>query len=51
MSKMQKTTAKKQYEDFLRNGELLDIFPHFSGDWGEDKEEFEIMFEQNKDLK
>jgi|GEM_PF-3566841 hypothetical protein len=45
---MKETTAKKQYQDFLMNEELLEIFPHFSGNWEEDKEEFEIMFEQNK---
>jgi hypothetical protein len=42
--------AKKLYDSLLKSGELLDMFPHFEGDWREDREEFNQMYELNKNL-
>lgn len=50
MSKSNKSKIKAQYDDFLKNGELLEMFPHFSGIWEEDKDDFEFMFEMNQDI-
>lgn len=42
--------AKILYNKLLKSGELLDMFPHFEGDWKEDREAFNEMYELNKDL-
>lgn len=42
--------AKKLYNELLNSGELLDMFPQFEGDWIEDREEFNQMYELNKDI-
>ena len=39
--------AKKEYEVFLKNGELLDIFPELSGSWKVDKK-ITLLWEQNQ---
>lgn len=42
--------AKKLYKKLLNSGELLDMFPQFEGNWKEDREEFNQMYELNKDI-
>lgn len=31
---------RKLYDSLLKNGELLELFPDFTGDWEEDKKAF-----------
>jgi hypothetical protein len=38
---------KEQYDILLKNGELLDMFPHFSKKWEKDKDEFISSWEES----
>lgn len=37
--------AKKQYNMLLKSGLLLELYPEMSGEWIEDKQEFERIYE------
>jgi hypothetical protein len=43
-------SAKGEYMVLLEMGELLDLYPHLTGDWGEDEKLFTQMFEANKEV-
>lgn len=40
-------TAKKEYNNLLENGELLEMYPELSGSWIKDKDKFTLIWEQN----
>lgn len=44
------SNGKKLYDYMLKNGELLEMFPHFEGKWQEDKRVFLEMYEANQNL-
>ena len=43
-------SAKGEYSMLLEMGELIDLYPHLTGDWKKDKDEFTKMWEANKDM-
>lgn len=47
---MSQEVAKKEYKILLENGELLDMFPHFTGQWSKDKKEFIQYQEMNEKI-
>lgn len=38
---------KKEYDLMLKNGDLLEMFPHATGVWDKDKDFFIQMFNSN----
>jgi hypothetical protein len=42
------TRAKAEYELLFETGELLDIFPNYTGVWKKDKKDFITYFELNE---
>lgn len=45
-----KSKVRDVYEALKQGGELEELFPEFTGVWEKDKEEFEIVFEENQSL-
>ena len=39
--------AKNEYDELLKNGELLELYPDLSGSWQKDKKSFTAAWEQN----
>ena len=39
--------VKKEYDNLLENGELLDIFPELTGSWRKDKNKFTVLWDKN----
>lgn len=39
--------AKNEYDELLKNGELLELYPDLSGSWQKDKNSFTAAWEQN----
>lgn len=39
--------AKKEYKELRESGDLYKMFPDFTGEWVEDRTEFEKMWEMN----
>jgi hypothetical protein len=44
------TSAKLEYTALSENGELLELFPNFSGTWAKDKSEFLKYHEMNEQI-
>ena len=42
--------AKKEYDILLKNEELLEMFPDFTGRWGKDKKAFLQYWESNQEI-
>ena len=42
--------AKRSYDNLLKSGELLEMFPMLEGEWKKDKEEFIEMYNLNQDI-
>jgi len=42
--------ARKEYDYLKRSGDLLELFPHFTGEWSDDKDDFLEMHFQNEDI-
>ena len=42
--------AKSEYRILLENGELLEMFPNFTGQWAKDKKEFIKFHEMNEEI-
>lgn len=47
---MSQEVAKREYRALLDSGELLDIFPDFTGVWSKDKKEFIRYQEMNEQV-
>jgi hypothetical protein len=43
-------SAKGEYEVLLKSGDLLTMYPGFSGEWEEDERIFTRLWEQNQEL-
>jgi len=43
-------SAKGEYEVLLKSGDLLSMYPGFTGEWEEDGKLFTKMWEQNQEL-
>lgn len=41
------TTLKKVYDEFLKSGDLLELFPQMTGVWNKDKFLFQEQYEEN----
>lgn len=47
---MPQETAKREYKLLQEAGELLDLFPDFTGQWSKDKKEFIRYQEMNEEV-
>lgn len=47
---MSEKAAKQEYNILLNCGELLEMFPNFSGNWSRDKKEFLKFHELNEEI-
>lgn len=47
---MSTSNARTEYDILLENGELLEMFPGFTGKWAKDKKDFIKFHELNEEI-